>query len=120
MDSSHNCGETKLHKPGWRPGDSTSAWQRTKDAFRRDWEQTKADFFRTRGIRLGQSAGDTLKQIGGAQPVPPLTERTHPLVDGDVDVVRAQQANQRRERDVVRATMERATTESMEAVRVPR
>ena len=117
MDSSHNRGETKLHKPGWRPGDSTSAWQRTKDAFRRDWEQTKADFFRTRGIRLGQSAGDTLKQIGGAQPIPPLTERTHPLVDGDVDVARA---NLRRERDVVRATMERATTESMEAVRVPR
>ena len=118
MDRSHNSGETKLHKPGWRPGDATSAWQRTKDAFRRDWEQTKADIFRTRGIRLGQSAGDTLKQLGGAQPIPPLTERTHPL--GVVDVVRAQQANLRRARDVVRATLERATTESMEAVRAPR
>jgi hypothetical protein len=64
-------------RPLWWSDKHASAWERAKEALRRDWEQTKADFSSHSGIVLNQNVGDTLKQVAGAAPVPPLTMKTH-------------------------------------------
>jgi hypothetical protein len=56
--------------PGWWNDNHSSAWERAKEALRRDWEQTKADVG-AGGHELNQSVGDTLKQASGQQPTPP-------------------------------------------------
>jgi hypothetical protein len=59
-------------QPQWWTEEHTSGWERVKTAFRRDWEQTKADFSSKHGAELGQNAADTVKQAVGAEPaVPP-------------------------------------------------
>jgi hypothetical protein len=60
-----------LNDPKWWNDDTTSGWDRVKEALKRDWEQTKADFSKTRGQELGQGADDTVKQAIGKQPIPP-------------------------------------------------
>jgi hypothetical protein len=45
-----------------------SRWERVTDAFRRDWDQTKADFSQEAGHDVGQGIGDTLRQAIGAAP----------------------------------------------------
>ncbi len=57
--------------PRWWNEQTTSGWDRVKEALRRDWEQTKADFSDTKGQELNQDAGDTVKQALGKQPIPP-------------------------------------------------
>lgn len=59
-------GSTK--QPQWWNDEHTSGWERVKTAFRRDWEQTKADFSRKHGEELGQNVADTVKQAVGAEP----------------------------------------------------
>jgi hypothetical protein len=56
--------------PSWWNDEHSSAWERSKEALRRDWEQTKADLG-VGGHELNQSVGDTLKQAGGQQATPP-------------------------------------------------
>ena len=56
--------------PSWWNSTHSSAWERTKDALRRDWEQTKADLSRG-GHELNQDVGDTIQQSTGKQPIPP-------------------------------------------------
>jgi hypothetical protein len=65
MDKTNRYAE-----PSWWNESHTSAWERTKEALHRDWEQTKADVS-DRGKELNQDAGDTLKQAAGKQPIPP-------------------------------------------------
>lgn len=57
--------------PSWWTETHTSGWERTKEALRRDWEQTKADVT-DGGRELNQDVGDTVKQAAGKQPIPPL------------------------------------------------
>jgi hypothetical protein len=67
--------ETNLERdragyPRWWNDEHTSAWDRIKAAFRRDWEQTKNDLsFKKAGRDLDQDVGDTVKQAAGKQPV---------------------------------------------------
>jgi hypothetical protein len=80
--------DTKITQPGLVLGWSdprVSGWDRVKEAFHRDWEQTKADFSTTSGLQLNQNAGDTLKQAAGAGPIPAMTEKTRPPSRKDVD-----------------------------------
>jgi hypothetical protein len=56
--------------PTWWNDNHSSAWERTKEALRRDWEQTKADVS-DGGHELNQNVGDTVKQSAGKQPIPP-------------------------------------------------
>jgi hypothetical protein len=55
--------------PSWWNDSHSSAWERSKAALRRDWEQTKADVS-DGGHELNQDAGDTVKQASGKQRIP--------------------------------------------------
>ena len=56
--------------PSWWTEKHASAWDRVKDAFARDWDQTKADFSKTKGQELNQNVADTVKQAAGKEPIP--------------------------------------------------
>jgi hypothetical protein len=62
--------------PWWTPGNA-SAWERVSAAFRRDWDQTKADFSVTRGRDLNQTGLDTIKQAAGKEALPGDNVKTH-------------------------------------------
>ncbi len=65
------------YTPVWWTDRNTSAWERVKDAFQRDWEQTKADLSGNTPS-LNQHAGDTFMQALGSEPVPPPGVKSHP------------------------------------------
>jgi len=67
--------------PSWWNNTHSSAWERTKEALHRDWEQTKADLTKG-GHELNQDVGDTVKQSAGKQPIPP-GNRPNPATDPD-------------------------------------
>lgn len=56
--------------PPWWNDNHSSGWERTKEALRRDWEQTKADVS-DGGHELNQHVGDTVKQSAGKEAIPP-------------------------------------------------
>ena len=62
--------QNAARQPNWWSDTHDSAWDRMKEALKRDWEQTKNDL--TGGGRdLNQDAGDTFRQAQGKAPVPP-------------------------------------------------
>lgn len=61
--------DSNYKDPSWWTGDHSSAWERTKEALRRDWEQTKADVS-DGGKELNQNASDTVKQAAGKEAIP--------------------------------------------------
>jgi hypothetical protein len=63
-------GRSAHKDPSWWTDAHSSAWQRTKEAMRRDWEQTKADVSAS-GHELNQGVGDTVKQATGKEAIPP-------------------------------------------------
>lgn len=69
---------TNTRDPAWWSEQHTSAWERIKAAFRRDWEQTKADMPGSAGRDLNQNVADTLKQATGSAPIPPAHQPTRP------------------------------------------
>jgi hypothetical protein len=58
-----------LNNPRWWSEEHRSAWDRVKEALRRDWEQTKSDLH-LGGTDLNQDVDDTVKQAAGTQPLP--------------------------------------------------
>jgi len=76
--------------PSWWNEVHSSAWESSKEALRRDWEQTKADLG-AGGHELNQSVADTLKQASGQQPTPPGNRPNPPDVD-DLDWAAAEQS----------------------------
>ena len=64
-------GNAKTTNPKWWTDKNDSAWNKVKDAFARDWEQTKADFSKTQGHELNQNVSDTVKQAAGKESIPP-------------------------------------------------
>ena len=64
-----------MANPKWWNDEHESTWTRVKAAMKRDWEQTKADVS-SKGRELDQDVGDTVKQMAGKQPIPPLSQRT--------------------------------------------
>lgn len=59
-----------MRDPKWWSEKHGTAWERVKEALRRDWEQTKADVS-SKGQELDQDVGDTLKQAAGKEYIPP-------------------------------------------------
>ena len=55
----------------WWSKDHDTAWDHVKDAFRRDWEQTKHDLGGNKPD-LNQDVPDTVKQAAGKQIIPPV------------------------------------------------
>ncbi len=63
--------DNKTWRPSyWKDDTHGSGWDRAKEALKRDWEQTKADFSKTAGKELNQDVGDTVKQAVGAEKIP--------------------------------------------------
>ena len=62
---------TMKWQPAWWNEHHASAWDRVKEAVRRDWEQTKHDLHIKGGHELNQDVGDTVKQAAGKEPIPP-------------------------------------------------
>jgi hypothetical protein len=60
----------KRRNPKWWNNEHESSWSRAKEAFKRDWDQTKHDFGGQEPDR-DQNVGDTVKQAAGKQPIPP-------------------------------------------------
>lgn len=54
------------NRPGWYKDEHDSAWDRTKAAFKNDWEQTKHDFGSKSARDLDQDVDDTVKQAAGS------------------------------------------------------
>lgn len=75
----------ELHRtsqPHWYDDDSMSAWDRVREAFRRDWEQTKHHFGLPGGHELNQNALDTIKQATAAESIPADDRPNPPKVVG--------------------------------------
>ena len=71
----------------WRPSwwaDEVhgSAWDRAKEAMRRDWSQTKHDLH-LGGHEMNQGVTDTLKQAAGEQHLPTINHANPPKVIGE-------------------------------------
>jgi hypothetical protein len=74
---------TMKWQPAWWNENHASAWDRVKEAMRRDWEQTKHDLHIKGGHELNQDVGDTVKQATGKEPIP-TDDRLNPAkVVGD-------------------------------------
>ena len=60
---------TAKWQPKYWTKDNSAGWDSVKEAFRRDWEQTKADLH-AGGKDLNQGVTDTIEQAGGAEKIP--------------------------------------------------
>ena len=71
-------------KPSWwRDERHGTAWDRVREAMRRDWEQTLHDVHIKGGHELNQKLGDTVKQMAGKEPMPPIDRPNPPKIVGD-------------------------------------
>lgn len=71
--------------PSWWDDSHGNAWDRIKEAMKRDWEQTKQDLQLPHGHELNQGVMDTIKQAIGSEPIPPADLPNPPKVIGDWD-----------------------------------
>jgi hypothetical protein len=100
--------------PIWWTDQHTSSWDRVKDAFRRDWEQTKSDFSSASGPNLNQNVSDTVQQAFGSVPMPPAGLKTRPSDPKDA----VQEANEARARMVHAAERsDAAVVKAQQAIR---
>jgi hypothetical protein len=77
--------ETKMSK--WRPSWWTdevhgAAWERVKEAMRRDWKQTRHELG-VGGHEMNQTLTDTVPQAAAKEHVPTVNEANPPKVIGD-------------------------------------
>ncbi len=70
-----------MNQPSWFTSAHASAWDRAKEALRRDWDQTKHDLH-LGGHELNQKLEDTVSQTGGTEPIPPIDAPNPPKVIG--------------------------------------
>ena len=80
-----NTMQTRTSQPHFYDEESMGAWDRVKEAFRRDWEQTKHDLGLSGGHELNQSALDTIKQATAAESIPADDRPNPPKVIGAWD-----------------------------------
>ena len=66
------------HASYWDNAKHGSAWERVKEAMKRDWTQTKADVHASTGKELRQNVDDTVKQAVGSKPIPPPNKANPP------------------------------------------
>lgn len=68
--------------------DDASAWDRVKEALRRDWDQTKHDLGAKFGQNLHQDIAHTVAQASGNEPIPPRHTANEPEAWSDETAVR--------------------------------
>ena len=56
-----------MNKPTWYTDEHDNGWNRVKQAFANDWEQTKHDFGSKTARDLDQDVPDTVKQATGTE-----------------------------------------------------
>ena len=66
-------GTAVWHPKWWTKDQHENAWERVKEALKRDWEQTKVDL-QGYGKDLNQDVEDTVKQATGSEVIPPPHE----------------------------------------------
>lgn len=66
-------GTAVWHPKWWTKDQHDNAWERVKEALKRDWEQTKVDL-KGHGRDLDQDVDDTVKQAIGKEAIPPLSQ----------------------------------------------
>jgi hypothetical protein len=69
--------------PTWYKPEHATGWDRVKEAFRRDWQQTKHDLH-AGGHELNQKGADTIKQATGKESIPSINDANPPKVIGDL------------------------------------
>jgi hypothetical protein len=106
---------TASSRPQWWTDQHTSTWDRVKEALRRDWEQTRADFSADDAVDLNQNAADTVKQAVGAQPVPPPMVKTRP--DDPQDAAKAVEKQIKEQGKAQEKLVEARTDVAVEQVR---
>ena len=72
-------------QPLWWNETHDGAWERIKEAMRRDWEQTKHDLHIKGGHELNQDVGNTVKQAAGREAIPADDRLNPPKVIGSWD-----------------------------------
>jgi hypothetical protein len=70
-----------MNQPQWFTSAHAGAWERAKEALRRDWNQTKHDL-RVGGHELNQALDDTVSQVRGRETIPPIDAPNPPRVIG--------------------------------------
>lgn len=70
--------------PKWWKDEHESAWDRVREAVRRDWQQTKHDLH-AGGHELNQGVKDTVKQAAGKEAIPDINKANPPKVVGQID-----------------------------------
>jgi hypothetical protein len=68
-----------VKKPSWWTEEHASSWDRTREALRRDWEQTKHDLH-LGGHELNQTLDHTVAQAAGKQVTPAIDAPNPPKV----------------------------------------
>lgn len=66
--------------PTWWTVENDTAWERTKQAMQRDWDQTKHDLG-GKQPDTNQGVGNTIKQAAGSEAIPPRNEPTYESVE---------------------------------------
>ena len=66
--------------PNWWNEENDSAWERTKAAFKRDWDQTKHDLG-GHEPDIDQKIGNTARQASGKEVIPPRGVPTYEEVE---------------------------------------
>jgi hypothetical protein len=66
----------KYNNPKWWNNEYDSSWERTKAAFKRDWDQTKHDFG-GKEPDTNQNVNNTVKQASGNEAIPPRRQPTY-------------------------------------------
>ena len=70
----------KYKNPTWWTPENDSTWDRTKAAFKRDWDQTKHDL-RGKEPDTKQNVTDTVKQAAGTEVIPPRRQPNYEEVE---------------------------------------
>jgi hypothetical protein len=95
----------RRRNPTWWDDNRESGWERMKAAFRRDWEQTKADLSGgKKGQDLNQDASDTMRQATGKQHIPG-DYQANPMDADDIEK-RVKKAEKEMEKEAKRDTKE--------------
>ena len=75
-----NMRTTSAKNPSWWTDENDSAWERTKAALKRDWDQTKHDLGGDEPD-TDQNVDNTVRQASGRESIPPRGETAYDEIE---------------------------------------